>query len=225
MPIDRDVVNLIHYLRWQVRVDFGDAAQWLFCPEDTPPDADQYLDQSGDRLHPSMRQFVRAVDEQLEVFPTEDFLFGYPLAEKPRKPGDVRAAFVVMPYSNFDKFEAIKDTIIDAGAKHNFRCEVSLDSRAGGNVVSQIWRGIRRAEAIVADLTGNNPNVFYEVGLAHALGKQIIFLTQDVGKLPFDVLTSRCITYDKDDLAGLGRELEKAFAEVPARYDFDPKSA
>jgi nucleoside 2-deoxyribosyltransferase len=94
--------------------------------------------------------------------------------------------------------------------------------RTAGEIIAQIWRQLRRAEAVVADLTHRNPNVFYEVGLAHALGKQIIFITQDRDKLPFDVSTSRCVTYDKGDLTYLRAELEKAFAAVPQRYKFDP---
>jgi hypothetical protein len=76
----------------------------------------------------------------------------------------------------------------------------------------------------VADLTHSNPNVYYEVGLAHALGKQITFITQDKDRLPFDVSTSRCVRYEISDLFSLRNELEKAFAAVPQRYRFDPES-
>lgn len=223
MPIDRDVVNLIQHLLRGDPYDSGDASRWLFCESDTPKDAHPYLADGRIELDSSMRDFIRDVDDQLNVLPKEEYVFGYPLSpmRPPRQPGDKRPGFVIMPYSNFDKFEDIKETITEAGKKHNFDCEVSLDLRDAGNVQHQIWRGIRRAEALVADLTGNNPNVFYEVGLAHALGKPINFITQDTAKLPFDVLTSRCIRYDKNDLASLGSELEKAFAAVPARYKFD----
>jgi hypothetical protein len=41
--IDRDVVNLIHYLRWDVKLNWDEAERWLFCPPDTFTDADDYL--------------------------------------------------------------------------------------------------------------------------------------------------------------------------------------
>lgn len=220
--IDRDVVNLIHYLRWNVRVNWGDAHSWLFCEQDTPVDADRYLTGEGDQLPDPLRDLVRDVDEQLRDFPKQDFLFGYPLNEPPRLPGDQRACFVAMPYGH-KWFEPVKQTIIDAGKARDFECIVSLDMATAGQIVHQVWGEIRRSEAVVADLTNENPNVYYEVGLAHALGKQIVFITQDKGELPFDVSTSRCIRYDKDDLASLRGELQKAFAALPQRYAFDPK--
>ena len=219
--IDRDVVNLIHYLRWQVRVDWGQAHSWLFCGTDTPVDAQQYLTDEGDRLPNPSRQLVRDVDEQLSNFPKAEFLFGYPLDKMPRQPGEPRPGFVAMPYGE-SWFAPVQQTIIEAGAAKNFDCIVSLNMATAGPIVQQIWQQLRQAEAVVADLTHSNPNVYYEVGLAHALGKQIIFLTQDADKLPFDVSTSRCIKYDVNDLANLKRELEKAFAAVPQRYKFDP---
>ena len=221
--MDRDVVNLIHHLRWKVKVNWSEAHSWLFCDEDTPVDAAKYLTDDGDRLPEPMRLLVRDVDDQLRDFPKHDFLFGYPLDKTPRHPGERRACFVAMPYGDKSWFEPVKQTIINAGAAMNFDCSVSLDMSTAGQIIEQIWQQLRAAEAVVADLTRSNPNVYYEVGLAHALGKQIIFITQDRDPLPFDVSTSRCVRYDKSDLTYLKTELEKAFAAIPQRYAFDPK--
>ena len=220
--MDRDVVNLIHYLRWKVTINWGDARSWLFCGQDTPVDARPYLTNSGDELPDPLRHFVREVDEQLRDFPKADFMFGYPLEQLPRQHGERRLCFVAMPYGG-NWFGSVKQTIIEAGAAKNFECVVSLDMATAGQIIDQIWQQLRRAEIVVADLTHSNPNVYYEVGLAHALGKQIIFVTQDRDKLPFDVSTSRCIRYEENNLAHLREELEKAFAAVPQRYAFDPK--
>ena len=220
--MDRDVVNLIHHLRWNVRVNWGEARSWLFCDLDTPVDASRYLTDGGDQLPDAFRHFVREVDEQLRDFPKADFMFGYPLDSMPRRPGEHRPCFVAMPYGE-KWFESVQQTIIDAGAAKDFDCIVSLNMATAGQIIEQIWQQLRRAEAVVADLTNSNPNVYYEVGLAHALGKQIIFVTQDNDKLPFDVSTSRCIRYKENNLTQLRDELEKAFAAVPQRYAFDMK--
>jgi hypothetical protein len=58
-----------------------------------------------------------------------------------------------------------------------------------------IWERINRARFLIADLTGQNPNVFYELGIAHALGKDVLLLTQDMAHVPFDLKGLRCILY------------------------------
>jgi hypothetical protein len=220
--MDRDVVNLIHYLRWNVNINWSEAHSWLFCQQDTPVDADIYLTGNKDQLPEPIRHFAREVDDQLRDFPKSDFMFGYPLDLLPRQPGEQRICFVAMPYGE-DWFEEVKQVIIGAGVLNNFNCIISLDMRTPGKVIEQIWQQIRQAETVVADLTHGNPNVYCEVGLAIALGKQIIYITQDKGILPFDVSTSRCIKYEKDNLSYLRDELSKAFSAVPQRYKFDSK--
>jgi hypothetical protein len=61
-----------------------------------------------------------------------------------------------------------------------------------GQLMQQIWEGINRARVIIADCTGRNPNVFYELGIAHTLGKDVFICTQDKNDIPFDL---RHITY------------------------------
>jgi hypothetical protein len=48
---------------------------------------------------------------------------------------------------------------------------------------------------VVCDLSGKNPNVFYEAGIAHTLGKEVILITQSMDDIPFDLKALRCITY------------------------------
>jgi hypothetical protein len=55
---------------------------------------------------------------------------------------------------------------------------------------------IRRAQIIIADLTGQNANVFYEVGIAHAIGKPVLLLTQSIDDVPFDLRHRRILVYE-----------------------------
>jgi hypothetical protein len=73
------------------------------------------------------------------------------------------------------------------------RADEIYGSRA---IIQDIWEAIFSSEVIIAELTGRNPNVMYEVGLAHALGKQVIILTQTLDDVPFDLKHYRCIVYD-----------------------------
>lgn len=59
-----------------------------------------------------------------------------------------------------------------------------------------IWDGIKKAKILIAELTGRNPNVMYELGLAHAIEKPVILLTQDINDVPFDLRSLRCIVYN-----------------------------
>src|SRR5713226_8163006 len=56
-----------------------------------------------------------------------------------------------------------------------------------GGILDRIFNQISKADVIVADMTGRNPNVFYEVGYAHALGKVVLLLTQNTEDIPFDL--------------------------------------
>lgn len=68
-----------------------------------------------------------------------------------------------------------------------------------GTVIEQIWEQINKAKILLADLTGKNPNVFYELGLAHADSKPVIFTTASLDDVPFDLRHLRVIVYDVRD--------------------------
>lgn len=65
-------------------------------------------------------------------------------------------------------------------------------------IVCKICANIQKSRAIIADLSGSNPNVFLELGLAWGVGKPYILLTQDRGELPFDTKTFHVIKYERD---------------------------
>src|SRR5687767_6115063 len=55
------------------------------------------------------------------------------------------------------------------------------------SILQRIFNQLAKADLIIADMTGRNPNVFYEVGYAHALGKPVVLLTQRADDIPFDL--------------------------------------
>jgi len=59
--------------------------------------------------------------------------------------------------------------------------------RFSGNIIEAIAKALSKADLIVADLTGNNPNVLYELALAHSLGKKVLMVTNDRNTIPFDI--------------------------------------
>lgn len=73
------------------------------------------------------------------------------------------------------------------------------DIFATGKIMDQVWRGIRQATVLVAELTTKNPNVFYELGLAHALEKPVVLVSSNQEDVPFDLRHIRAIFYDQND--------------------------
>jgi hypothetical protein len=76
-----------------------------------------------------------------------------------------------------------------------------------GRITDQIIASIRRADAVVADITGRNANVLFELGYAHALGVPAIVINQKVEDAPFDIKDWRAIAYRTD-------QLERAQGEI-----------
>jgi len=94
--------------------------------------------------------------------------------------------FVLMPFEDaFDDIYqlGIKDACSDAGAY----CERVDEQIFQETILDRIYNQIAKADIIVADMTGRNANVFYEVGYAHALGKTTLLLTQSADDIPFDL--------------------------------------
>lgn len=102
--------------------------------------------------------------------------------------------FVLMPFNDAftDIYKlGIKKTAEEAGLRAE-RVDEQLYSES---MLERIYRQIDAADIIVADMTGQNPNVFYEVGYAHAKGKLCILLTQNASDIPFDLKQHRHIVY------------------------------
>jgi len=94
--------------------------------------------------------------------------------------------FVLMPFAEAftDIYNlGIKETCEQAGAY----CERVDEQVYQGNILDRVYNQIAKADFIIADMTGRNANVFYEVGYAHALGKSTILLTQHNDDIPFDL--------------------------------------
>ncbi|MCZ7382683.1 MAG: hypothetical protein O8C64_14075 [Candidatus Methanoperedens sp.] len=102
--------------------------------------------------------------------------------------------FVLMPFD--EKFNdaykfGIKGAAEDVGA-YAERVDEQIFTEG---ILDRIFNQISKADVIVADMTGRNPNVFYEVGYAHALGKIVLLLTQNAEDIPFDLKHRPHIVY------------------------------
>ena len=86
-----------------------------------------------------------------------------------------------------------------------------------GIITSQIINHIMNDPLVIADLTGHNPNVFYELAVRHAIKKPVIQLIKRGERIPFDISTQRTIQIDHKDLDSVAeakKELRKQIKAV-----------
>ncbi|HST59983.1 MAG TPA: SIR2 family protein [Longimicrobium sp.] len=97
---------------------------------------------------------------------------------------------------------------------------------APGAITEQIRVAIQQSRVCIADLTGKNPNVLYEVGIAHSLGKPTLLLTQEFSDLPFDMQGLRVIRYSDDlsDILPVREVLERGLRIVLGEDRMDEMS-
>jgi hypothetical protein len=116
-------------------------------------------------------------------------------------------------------FDEIYDTIQEVieGPELSFSCSRADELHGGGHIIEDILREIAEAEIVIADLTGRNPNVFYELGIVQMVKdvEKVILLSQDIDSIPFDVKVFRCITY-KQTIQGAKELQDKLLAGVKA---------
>jgi hypothetical protein len=135
---------------------------------------------------------------------------------KPGKPAKKETCFVIMPFGGWldDYYTSIYCPAIETAGLEPHRAD---DLFTPSTITNDIWAYTKKAKVILADLTGKNPNVFYELGLAHALGRPAILISESLDDIPFDLRALRIILYDKN-APDWGRilkdKIERSLADV-----------
>ncbi len=126
-----------------------------------------------------------------------------------------KQCFVLMPFA--PKYtEVYAEVYRPVCASNGLDCWRVDEISRPGSITRDIVEGIVDAEVIIADLTSQNPNVFYELGISHAVGQQTIMTTQSLADVPFDIRSYRVLVYEQT-LTGcrkLGRDLDQALKEL-----------
>ena len=124
-----------------------------------------------------------------------DSILVHPVFGKPSELPKQTDIFVLMPFA--ESIKAVYDDHIRSVAD---RLGLSIsradDIFSNNSIVDDIWNSICGAGTIIADCTGRNPNVFYEIGIAHTVGKPVILVTQETSDVPADVRHIKCLHYD-----------------------------
>ncbi len=121
-----------------------------------------------------------------------------------------RMCFVIMPFGGY--FDGYYDKLYVPAIRSAGLVARRADHRSlSSPILDDIWEYTKKADVILADLSGNDPNVFYELGLAHAIQKPAVLIAETLDDVPFDVRGVRIIVYDKNKPAW-GSILEKNIA-------------
>ena len=104
---------------------------------------------------------------------------------------------VMMPFGK--EFEAVYETLRGAAEDNDLPCVRADEIWHESAIINDIARLIYKSRVVVADLTGRNANVFYEAGIAHTLGREVVLVTQNPNDIPFDLRHLRYIHYLAND--------------------------
>jgi hypothetical protein len=133
-------------------------------------------------------------------------VFGLPHGKK-----YVRDVFVLMPFAAELK-PVYEDHIKPVCESLSMTVARADDFFTHKSIIEEIWSAIAQSHILIADCTGRNPNVFYEIGMAHSIGKPVVLITQEPDDVPFDLRHRRYLQY-KYTPPGM-KQFEKALEET-----------
>jgi len=131
---------------------------------------------------------------QIADFDPDDDLVVTPFWGQPGDVSQKHDVFVLMPFADALR-PVYEDHIKRVTSGLSLTIGRADDLFSAHSVMTDVWSGIFNARLIIADCTGRNPNVFYEIGLCHVLGRPVVLITQSPDDVPFDVKHIRFIHY------------------------------
>jgi hypothetical protein len=126
---------------------------------------------------------------------------------------DPRLVFVLTPFNDLfdDVFQTIRAACIDVG----LTCYRGDEEFIHGPILPHILKLLSKSSVVIANIEGRNPNVFYELGLAHAMDKTTILVARSVEGLPVDLRADRMVIYH--DMGRLRHQLMEELLKLAHR--------
>ena len=141
-----------------------------------------------------LRDELRQAIEQFRSRPAET---EKDQAKPTQAPGEIKKCFIVMPFGDPD-LEVVYEDFVKPVIERECKLDcIRGDDVFGSNVImNDIVSSIHEADVVLADLTRKNANVFYEIGICHAIQKRVLLLSQSIEYVPFDLRHRRVLLYD-----------------------------
>ncbi len=212
----RSSLNCVGYLKyaWRNESPFGPGSHYELRMLNT---GKKWWELDGISISNAIKTFpscftvpiMKITDEYFSIDP----IWGHPKLEH----GRTDKCFVLMPFQ--EPYNTIYlDHVKPAIERSGFECLRADDFYSTNSVMTDIWNGINNCRFLVAELSSRNPNVMYELGIAHALGKAVIMICQQAEDVPFDFRHLRYFKYEFTPRGCLALEnsIQKAIAEIDA---------
>jgi hypothetical protein len=144
-------------------------------------------------------------------------VFSPAVLDVPTAPVEYNLVSAMMPFSG--EFSSVYETIKSSCFHSGFTCKRADDIWDDSTVIQDVFTLIFTSYIVVCDFSHKNPNVFYEAGIAHTLGKHVIPITQNSDDVPFDLRHHRYIQYLNNDEGRLelGRKLSDRISTLGAK--------
>lgn len=194
-----EVVQLEEYKEWAFKYAINEANQ-ILNPHDL---AITRNESTGEIILCEVKETFISASKNLQ----KKITFSPSVFEIPKKSNILNCVSVMIPFSA--EFDNVYGYINDACYEIGMSCHKADDFWHHSAIIQDIFELIFRSSIVIVDFTGKNPNVFYEAGIAHALGKTVIPITQNSDDIPFDLRHHRYILYrnDKEGVKKLKRDL------------------
>ena len=128
---------------------------------------------------------------------------------------DKKLVFVLTPFHESQR--KVFDTIVETCRRYGFRCVRGDEEFVRGDIFPVMVKNIVQARLIVANIEGRNPNVLYELGIAHAIDKPIILVSKSISDVPFDMKSRSIVLYT--NLNDLRRKIGEAIVRATLAED------
>ncbi len=180
--------RLLRSLRWGDNDYEGHVLQMLKDMIDARSENYALMIDYISRTCPEGGEFISSSDDG-----TRRIVFSPSAFTVPKEKPDPSLVSVMMPFTA--SLAAVYDTIKTAASSAGFKCLRADDIWDESTVIQDVFSLIFRSYAVVCDFSGRNPNVFYEAGISHTLGKHVIPITQSAEDIPFDLRHHRYALY------------------------------
>jgi AbiJ N-terminal domain 5 len=193
--------RLLRSLSWRDDDYDGNVLDVLKDIVSSNPSALPVIESYVDRKYPGEGQYVSAKPSERKI------TFAPNVFQVPDAYVELDLVAVMMPFSK--EFDPVYAAIGGACKANALRCLRADDIWDEPTIIQDIFNLIFRAQVIVVDFSGRNPNVMYETGIAHTLGKHVVPITQSLDDVPFDMRHHRTLKYlpNAEGLAMLGQAL------------------
>lgn len=153
---------------------------------------------------PKVSEYISTAHNEV---PKKMITFSPQVFEIPEKPQNENLITVMLPFSLQKSFDAVKKACDNL----KLECKKADDIWENSTFIQDIFELIFTSKVIIADFTGKNPNVFYEVGIAHTLRKTVIPIAQSINDVPSDLRHHRALLYlpNEQGYEQLSNEIEK----------------